>query len=69
MSATITDEQSAARDLVQSWAAGAGAPVAVRDVELGAPDAWQPLYRGLAELGLFGMAVAEESGRGGRDGR
>ncbi|MGI9163323.1 MAG: acyl-CoA dehydrogenase [Mycobacterium sp.] len=65
MSATITDEQSAARDLVQSWAAGAGAPGAVRDVELGAPDAWQPLYRGLAELGLFGMAVAEESGGAG----
>ena len=65
MSATITDEQSAARDLVQSWAAGAGAPTAVRDVELGSPDAWQPVYRGLAELGLFGVAVAEESGGAG----
>ena len=65
MSATITDEQSAARDLVQSWAAGAGAPAAVRDVEAGAPDAWQSVYRGLADLGLFGMAVAEEAGGAG----
>ncbi|MGY4709698.1 acyl-CoA dehydrogenase family protein [Mycolicibacterium sp. CBM1] len=65
MSATITDEQFAARELVHSWAASAGAPAAVRDVEQGAPDAWRPLYRGLAELGLFGVAVAEEAGGAG----
>ena len=65
MSATITDEQAAARDLVRSWAAGAGAPAAVRDVEHGRPDAWQPLYRGLAELGLFGVAIPEEAGGAG----
>ena len=62
MSATITDEQSAARDLVRSWAAGAGAPTAIRDIEHGRPDAWKPLYSGLAELGLFGLAVPEEAG-------
>ncbi|AKK29652.1 acyl-CoA dehydrogenase [Mycobacterium sp. EPa45] len=65
MSATITDEQFAARDLVRSWAASAGALAAVRDVEHGTPDAWRPVYRGLAELGLFGVAVAEEAGGAG----
>lgn len=65
MSATITDEQFAARELVRSWAATAGAPAAVRDVEQGAPDAWRPVYRGLADLGLFGVAVAEEAGGAG----
>ncbi len=65
MSATITDEQFAARDLVRSWAASVGAPAAVRDVEQGTPQAWRPVYRGLAELGLFGVAVAEEAGGAG----
>ncbi|TGD86098.1 acyl-CoA dehydrogenase [Mycolicibacterium sp. CH28] len=65
MSATITDEQFAARDLVRSWAASAGASAAVRDVEQGTPAAWRPVYRGLAELGLFGVAVAEEAGGAG----
>ena len=50
MSATITDEQSAARDLVRQWAAGAGASAAVRDIEQGRRDAWQQPYRGLAGL-------------------
>lgn len=65
MSATVTDEQSAARDLVQSWAAGAGAPAAVREIERGRSDAWQPIYRGLADLGVFGVAVPEEAGGAG----
>ncbi len=65
MSATITDEQFAARELVRSWAASAAALAAIRDVEHGTPDAWRPVYRGLAELGLFGVAVAEEAGGAG----
>ncbi|MEZ0357104.1 acyl-CoA dehydrogenase [Mycobacterium sp. SA01] len=65
MSATITDEQFAARELVRSWAASSGALAAVRDVDHGTPDAWRPVYRGLAELGLFGVAVAEEAGGAG----
>ena len=65
MSATITDEQFAARELVRSWAASSGALAAVRDVEHGTPDAWRPVYRGLAELGLFGVAVAEDAGGAG----
>ncbi|MBI3690814.1 MAG: acyl-CoA dehydrogenase family protein, partial [Mycolicibacterium aromaticivorans] len=65
MSATITDEQFAARELVRSWAASSGALAAVRDVDHGTPDAWRPVYRALAELGLFGVAVAEEAGGAG----
>jgi len=65
VSATITDEQFAARELVRSWAASAGAHTAVREVEQGAPDAWRPVYGSLAELGLFGVAVAEDAGGAG----
>jgi alkylation response protein AidB-like acyl-CoA dehydrogenase len=65
VSATITDEQFAARELVRSWAASSGALTAVRDVEHGTQEAWRPVYHGLAELGLFGVAVAEEAGGAG----
>jgi alkylation response protein AidB-like acyl-CoA dehydrogenase len=66
LSATITDEQFAARELVRSWAAGSGAVAAARDVELGRPDAWRAPYGGLAQLGIFGVALPEE--HGGADG-
>ena len=65
MSATITDEQFAARELVRSWAAGSGAIGAARDVEQGKPDAWRAAYRGVAELGIFGVALPEEHGGAG----
>ena len=65
MSATISDEQLAARELVHGWAAGSGAIAAVRDSEGGSAQAWQPVYRGLVDLGLFGVAVAEEAGGAG----
>ena len=65
VSVTTTDELFAARDLVRSWAAGAGASVAVRDIEQGSPDAWRGAFAGAAELGIFGVAVAEESGGAG----
>ena len=65
MSATITDEQFAARDLVRSWAAGTGAADTVRDIEDGQVDAWRSVYDGVAELGLFEVAVAEEAGGAG----
>ncbi|OBF16485.1 acyl-CoA dehydrogenase [Mycobacterium sp. ACS4331] len=55
----------AARDLVRSWAAGSGGIAAARDVEQGEPEAWRPVYAGLAELGLFGVAVDEEAGGAG----
>lgn len=65
MSATITDERCAARELVRNWAAGAGACAAVRDMESAPADAWRPVFAGLADLGLFGVAVAEDAGGAG----
>ncbi len=65
MSATITDEQFAARELVRSWAVGSGAIAAARDVEHGKPDAWRAPYDGLAQLGIFGVALPEEHGGAG----
>ncbi|WP_375482494.1 acyl-CoA dehydrogenase family protein [uncultured Mycobacterium sp.] len=71
MPSTITDEQFSARELVRDWAAGAAAgsrsKAAIRDIEQGKADAWRPVYHGLAELGLFGVAVPEDcGGAGGR---
>jgi alkylation response protein AidB-like acyl-CoA dehydrogenase len=66
VSATITDEQFAARELVRSWAASSGSVEAARAVERGDGDAWRKAYRGAAELGLFGVALPEE--HGGADG-
>ncbi len=66
MSATITDEQFAARELVRSWAAASGAIAAAREVEEGKPDAWRAAYDGLAQLGIFGVALSED--KGGADG-
>jgi alkylation response protein AidB-like acyl-CoA dehydrogenase len=65
LSATITDEQFAARELVRSWAAGSGAITAARDVEDGKPEAWRTPYEGLAQLGIFGVALPEELGGAG----
>src|SRR6478609_8808367 len=64
-SATATDEQFAARALVRSWAAGSNAVRAARDVEQGDPDAWRTAYTGLAQLGIFGVALPEECGGAG----
>lgn len=61
-SAAVTDEQDAARELVRSWASGAGACDSVRGVEDGRPDDWRAVFDGAAGLGLFGIAVAEDSG-------
>lgn len=65
MAASVIDEQFAVRDLVRSWSSGAGAAAAVRDIEHGNRDAWRPVYAGVAELGLFGVAVAEDAGGAG----
>ncbi|MCB0948359.1 MAG: acyl-CoA dehydrogenase [Mycobacterium sp.] len=64
-SATIVDEQSAARELVRSWAVGSGAAAAARGVEQGDPSAWKAPYHGLAQLGLFGVALSEDHGGAG----
>jgi 3-oxochol-4-en-24-oyl-CoA dehydrogenase len=62
---TSTSEQFAARELVRSWAAGSGAVAAARDVEQGKADAWRAPYEGLAQLGIFGVALPEEHGGAG----
>jgi alkylation response protein AidB-like acyl-CoA dehydrogenase len=65
VSATNSDQQTAARELVRSWAPGSGAIAAARTVEQGDPEAWQKPFRGLADLGFFGVAVPESlSGAG-----
>ncbi len=65
MPTTITDEQFAARELVSNWAASSGATAAIRDIEQGKSEAWRPVFSGLVDLGLFGVAVAEEYGGAG----
>ncbi|OBF88014.1 acyl-CoA dehydrogenase [Mycobacterium sp. 852002-51163_SCH5372311] len=65
MVATVTDEQSAARELVRDWSRNSGSSQAVRAIEQGNADAWRPVYAGLADLGLFGVAVPEEHGGAG----
>jgi len=61
--ATVT-EQFAARELVRDWARKGGT-AAIRDIERGETEAWRPVFASLAELGLFGVAVAEERGGAG----
>lgn len=65
MSVTINDEQLAARELVRDWAAAAGTAEAIRAAELGETDSWRAVFARLADLGLFGVAVPEESGGAG----
>jgi alkylation response protein AidB-like acyl-CoA dehydrogenase len=68
VSATITDEQFAIREMVRSWAGSSdssGPVAAVRAVEQGEPDAWRSPYGGLADLGIFGVAIPEELGGAG----
>ena len=65
LAGAVTSEEFAARELVRTWAAGSGAIAAVRDADHGEPEAWRPVYAGLADLGLFGVAVAEEAGGAG----
>ncbi|MGF2945398.1 acyl-CoA dehydrogenase family protein [Mycobacterium sp. Lab-001] len=69
MAPTVTDEKFAARALVRDWVrnagSGAGSTAAIRAVEQGSADAWRPVFAGLADLGIFGVAVAEEYGGAG----
>jgi alkylation response protein AidB-like acyl-CoA dehydrogenase len=65
VSTGITEEQFAARELVRGWAASSGAIAGVRNVERGDPESWRAAYDGLAQLGIFGVAVSEELGGAG----
>jgi 3-oxochol-4-en-24-oyl-CoA dehydrogenase len=63
--APVVDEQSAARELVRDWSRNSGSSQAIREVEQGNTDAWRPVYAGVADLGLFGVAVPEQHGGAG----
>ncbi|ULE35122.1 acyl-CoA dehydrogenase [Mycobacterium sp. IDR2000157661] len=63
---TISDEQLAVRELVRDWAAASSPVAAAREVEQGRQDAWRTAFDGLAQLGIFGVALPEE--HGGADG-
>lgn len=60
-----TDDQFAARDMVRDWAASSASIQAVRAIEQGTPDAWRAPYDGLAQLGIFGVAIPEDLGGAG----
>ncbi|ORW20247.1 acyl-CoA dehydrogenase [Mycolicibacter nonchromogenicus] len=65
MTETSAADQLAARELVRDWAATAGTAEAIRAAEAGETDSWQAVFARLADLGLFGVAVPEESGGAG----
>ncbi|WP_373141867.1 acyl-CoA dehydrogenase [Mycobacterium marinum] len=69
MVAIVSDQQLAARELVRDWARTAAAgeipTAASREIERGNADAWRPVFSGLAERGLFGVAVPEDHGGAG----
>lgn len=60
----MSDVQEAARDAVRQWAKSAAVIESVRKLE-SEPDGWGPAYAGLAELGIFGVAVPEAAGGSG----
>lgn len=62
---TSAADQLAARELVRDWAAAAGTTEAIRAAEAGETDSWRAVFARLADLGLFGVAVPEESGGAG----
>ncbi len=59
-----SDVQEAARDAVRQWAKSAAVIESVRKMET-QPGEWGPAYAGLAELGIFGVAVPEAAGGSG----
>ncbi|ORA56103.1 acyl-CoA dehydrogenase [Mycobacteroides franklinii] len=61
---SVSDVQEAARDAVRQWAKSAAVIESVRKQE-SESDGWGPAYAGLAELGIFGVAVPEAAGGSG----
>jgi alkylation response protein AidB-like acyl-CoA dehydrogenase len=57
----LTEEQRAAADAVRSWAARLQ-PVAVTRAQESGSAGWRQLWPGLAELGLFAIAVPTDAG-------
>jgi len=53
------------RDWARNPTSGPGGTAAIRDVERGDADAWRPVFAGLADLGLFSVAIPEDRGGAG----
>ena len=66
MSIATTPDQTEIQNSIRAWAKSAEPVATVRDQE-NDPDAWKALWPQLAELGVFGVAVAEEHGGAGAE--
>ena len=66
MSIATTPDQTEIQNSIKAWAKSANPVDTVRAQE-NDPDAWKALWSQLAELGLFGVAVAEEFGGAGAE--
>ena len=66
MSIATTPDQTEIQNSIKSWAKSADPVTTVRAQETD-PNAWKVLWPQLAELGLFGVAVAEEHGGAGAE--
>ena len=66
MSIATTPDQTEIQNSIKAWAKSAE-PVATVRAQENDPDAWKSLWPQLAELGLFGVAVAEEHGGAGAE--
>ena len=66
MSIATTPDQTEIQNSIKAWAKSADPVTTVRAQETD-PDAWKALWPHLAELGLFGVAVAEEHGGAGAE--
>src|SRR5699024_4165285 len=66
VSIATTPDQTEIQNSIKSWAKSAE-PVSIVRAQETDPDAWKTLWPRLAELGLFGVAVAEEHGGAGAE--
>lgn len=66
MSIATTPDQTEIQNSIKAWAKSAEPVTTVRAQEKN-PDAWRSLWPQVAELGLFGVAIAEEHGGAGAE--
>ncbi|MEB8325686.1 acyl-CoA dehydrogenase [Dietzia kunjamensis] len=66
MSIATTPDQTEIQNSIKAWARSAD-PVATVRAQEEDPEAWKALWPQLAELGLFGVAIAEEHGGAGAE--
>jgi alkylation response protein AidB-like acyl-CoA dehydrogenase len=67
MTIAMTDEQAALQESIRDWATNAHTVDAVRRLEPGETAGWAPdrLWRGIADVGVLGVALPEEFGGAG----